>query len=158
MNLKAMIHANLVRRQIQQQAEQVLTQRVGRPISLRFSDFIRTPSVCRLRVRVSPIELGESLIMKGIRYFEDRTGVETRYPAPQWMFFNDWAGLQFLQQEAVDPLMVPRLYASCHQPALLLMQDLKPFAHLGTYFRHHPLDVSPQMATFSLHLAQKRGH
>jgi hypothetical protein len=30
---------------------------------------------------------------------------------------------------------VPRLYASCHQPALLLMQDLKPVAHLGTFLQ-----------------------
>lgn len=132
-----MISGFRARRQIKQQAELILTQHAGGPVSLRFSDFIRTPSVCRLQVRASPIELGESLIMKGIRYFENRNGVETRYPAPQWMFFNDWAGLQFLQQEASDPLMVPRLYASCHQPALLLMQDLKPFAHLGTFLQGH---------------------
>ncbi len=135
MNMKAMISAFGARRQIQHQAEQILTHHAGSPVSLRFSEFIRTPSVCRLRVRASPIELGESLIMKGIRYFEDRPGGETRYPAPQWMFFNDWAGLQFLQQEALEALVVPRLYASCHQPALLLMQDLKPFAHLGTFLQ-----------------------
>ena len=133
--MKAMLSTFGVRRQIQHQAEQVLTQQVGGPVSLRFSDFIRTPSVCRLWVKASPIELGESLIVKGIRYFDDRTGVETRYPAPQWMFFNDWAGLQFLQREADDPLIVPRLYASCHQPAMLLMQDLEPVAHLGTFLQ-----------------------
>lgn len=135
MNMKAMISAFQARRQIQHQAEQVLTQHAGGPVSLRFSNFIRTPSVCRLRVRASPIELGESVIMKGIRYFEDRTGVEARYPAPRWMFFNDRAGLQFLQQGASDSLIVPHLYASSHQPALLFMQDLKPVAHLGTFLQ-----------------------
>jgi hypothetical protein len=51
------------------------------------------------------------------------------------MFFNDWAGLQFLQQEIESPQLSPRLYAAAHQPVLLLMEDLKPFAHLGTFLQ-----------------------
>lgn len=135
--MKAMISAFQARRQIRKQAEQVLTQDTGTSVSLRFSDFIRTPSVCHLRVLAGPTELGESLIVKGIRRRENHTGFETRYPATQWMFFNDWAGLQFLQQEALSAEILPRLYASCHRPALLLMEDLKPFAHLGTFLQDH---------------------
>ena len=135
MDLKAMILAQRARRQIRKQAEQVLTQRTGMSISLRFLDFIRLPSVCHLQVLAGPIELGDSLIIKGIRRRENHTGFETSYPATQWMFFNDWASLQFLQREALSAEISPRLFAAAHQPALLVIEDLKPFAHLGTFLQ-----------------------
>lgn len=115
-DINAMISAFWTGRQIRKQAEQILTQHVGTSVSLRFSEFIRTPSVCRLRVLRSPSELGDSLIIKGIRRRENDTGFETSYPAAQWMFFNDWAGLQFLQQEALSSEISPRLYAASSNP------------------------------------------
>ncbi len=122
-----------VSRHIQSQVEQLLTKSAGAPVSLQFARFIRYPSVCRLLVQASPLELGGSVIVKGVRRRANHSASQASYPAPQWMFFNDWAGLQFLEQEALEAGCSPRLYAAEREPALLIIEDLNPLAHLGTY-------------------------
>src|SRR5260370_32823730 len=115
-----------VSRHIQSRVEQLLTKSAGAPVSLQFARFIRYPSVCRLLVQASPIELGGSVIVKGVRRRANHSDSQARYPAPQWMFFNDWSGVQFLEQEALEAGWSPPLYAAEREPARLNIQDLSP--------------------------------
>lgn len=109
------------------QVEELLERTYHTPTSLErptYSD--GRPNVCRFVVREGPEELGSSLIVKRLRAVEDKAVSATNYPSSSSMFFNDWAGLQFLTQVAGDEPISPRLYTADREMRLLVMEDLKP--------------------------------
>ena len=48
----------------------------------------------------------------------------SEWPAPAWLLFNEWAGLQFLEQISDAPRLSPRLFAGDRQAGLVVMEDL----------------------------------
>jgi len=98
------------------------------------------PDICRFVVREGPAELGSSLIVKRLPAAEMDEVRDASYPSPRYRFFNDWAGLQFLNEVACDTLIVPRFYAASRAtsacPAdLIVMEDLKTKKDLGSVLK-----------------------
>lgn len=113
--------------QFRKQVEDLLSETYRTPVSLKCPRFMPgRPNVCRFVVQRGPAVLGNSLVVKRLRTVETDTALATRYPSSRYMFFNDWAGLQFLTQEAGENPISPRLYAADREMELMVMEDIRP--------------------------------
>lgn len=63
-----------------------------------------------------------------------------------WLFFNDWASLQFLSQIAAPQPLVPALYGGDRQSGLFVMEDIQH----GTRLDHLLLGNEPDAAEAGL--------
>ncbi|HZO73032.1 MAG TPA: hypothetical protein VFB60_12595 [Ktedonobacteraceae bacterium] len=127
--------------QLRRQVEELLANTYHAPVSLARPHRIPDrPNICRFVVRAGPAELGSSLIVKRLPANEMDEAKDASYPSTRYRFFNDWAGLQFLNEVASDTLIVPRFYAARRAtpdcPAdLLVMEDLKTKKDLGSVLK-----------------------
>lgn len=119
--------------QFRKQVEDLLSETYRTPVSLKRPRFMPSrPNVCRFVVQRGPAVLGNSLVVKRLRTVETDTALATRYPSSRYMFFNDWAGLQFLTQEAGESPIGPRLYAADREMELVVMEDIRPESDGGS--------------------------
>lgn len=122
--------------QLHRQVEELLSKTYHTPISLKHPQFMPSrPNVCRFVVREGPTELGSSLVVKRLRTLEKKGALAMSYPSSRYLFFNDWAGLQFLHEEASEIHISPRFYAADREIGLLVMEDLKPESDASSFLK-----------------------
>jgi hypothetical protein len=115
-----------VRRTLMQQAERLLSDLNGAPVTLSAPQALRENhrnSILRCRVQGIP---ETSLILKAevgenehaYRPENDVAG------SPAWRFFNEWAGTLFLNRQGGPPPHCARLIAGSRTHGILLLEDL----------------------------------
>ena len=127
--------------QLREQVEELLANTYHAPVSLARPQLIPSrPNICRFFVRTGPAELGSNLIVKRLPADGIDEARDASYPSTRNRFFNDWAGLQFLNEVAGGTSIVPRFYAASHAtpacPAdLIVMEDLKIRKDIGAVLK-----------------------
>ena len=107
-------------------AENVLSTRFGNQIQLAFGEkegLSGRTYVHRLNVVQGAPEVPQSLIMKQARAGEDQPYDPDAIGGPASRLFDEWAGLQFLNDVCTDPLPAPRFYGGDRSAGIILMED-----------------------------------
>jgi Phosphotransferase enzyme family len=80
--------------------------------------------VVRLGITEGPAEAPKSILIKQYLNLHDDTGNARDPYSPVWRFFNEWAGLKFLEQLSPGAAPAPRLYAGDREAGLLVLEDM----------------------------------
>jgi hypothetical protein len=127
-------------------AEQILTETFEG--SIRLGDGRDLGGSARSQVLRFPVLAGPSaapasvIVKQSASQAFDPTSANDAY----WLFFNDWASLQFLSQIAVAQPLVPALYGGDRQSGLFVMEDIQQ----GTRLDHLLLGNDPDAAEAGL--------
>lgn len=101
-------------------AEQVLGATLGEPVRLGIPTMLQERSnVFRFAVLDGPAHAPASVVVKRAR--EPYDPEASAFPAPAWMLFNNWAGLQLLDD--VAPCLAPRFLGGDRAAGLVVLED-----------------------------------
>jgi hypothetical protein len=102
-------------------AEQLLQARSGGPVCLgEVVELQERSNVLRAAILDGPAGMPSSVVIKraDLPYEPDASA----FPASAWLLFNNWAGLEFLNQ-VDDGRFVPRIYGGDRKLGLVVMED-----------------------------------
>ena len=108
-------------------AEKILTEILGPKIHLAVGEgesLNGRKHVHRLEAMHSSPALPQTLIMKQARQREGQPYNPEALEGPAARLFDEWAGLQFLNEVCQPPLLAPRFYGGDRRAGILLMEDL----------------------------------
>ena len=81
--------------------------------------------VYRFALLEKPVDAPQHVIVKAMPITEGISEASSTAPENSFrLFFNDWAGLQFLSEIAPHPALAPRFYAGDKAHGLIVMEDL----------------------------------
>ncbi|MDQ5852556.1 MAG: hypothetical protein M3380_10910 [Chloroflexota bacterium] len=126
-------------------AEAALEQAWGLPVHLTDEEALtHNRDVYRFRLAAGSPHMPTTVVVKAAGASASRPyDVHApEWPAPAWLLFNEWAGLQFLAQIADAPRLSPRLYAGDRQGGLVVMEDLGTGDSLYTLLVHGDVTVA----------------
>src|SRR5262245_53258595 len=81
-------------------------------------------TVYRLPILEGPADAPSSVVVKRPPPDQPYDPAATDFPSPASLFFNHWAGLDFLGQVAADQPLAPRCYAGDRAAGVVVMEDL----------------------------------
>ena len=123
---------------IKAKAEKLLSNTFAYPIVLDLGYAIAGRSnIYRFKVIDGPQNLSPSIIVKQTRDIQNHTLAASGYPSQSWLFFNDWAGLQFMQQVFPDNALTPRFYAGSREQGIIISEELYPNKSLTSFLQGH---------------------
>ena len=123
---------------IKSQTEKLLSDTFGYYVRLSNARTIESRShIHRFDVIDGPQDLAKHIIVKQTRDMQNHTLEASGYPSQSWLFFNDWAGLQFLQQVVPDNSLSPHFYAGDRQQGILISEDVSPSRMLSLFLQEH---------------------
>ena len=108
-------------------AEIILSQQFDRHVRLETIDTIRNSNrakVLRCRVADSLSGVPASVVVKQITGAEKEAYDVDLAEGPAARLFNEWAGLQFLEQIAGEAPLAPRFYGGDRERGVVVMEDL----------------------------------
>jgi len=141
---------------IKAQAEQLLSHTFDCPVQLGNGTAITSRShIHRFDVIDGPPNLTKSIIAKQTRDIQNHTFEPSGYPSQSWLLFNDWAGLQFLQQVVPANSLSPRFFAGDRKQGILISEDVHPSRMLSLYLQeHNPLAAENALVKFASSLGK----
>ena len=99
--------------------------------------------VYRFSLLKKPVDAPQQVIVKAMDMTEGISEVSNTAPKNSFrLFFNDWAGLQFLSEITPHPSLAPRFYAGNKAHGLIAMEDLG----VGNRLHHLLLADNPEAA------------
>lgn len=110
-------------------SQRILANRFGPQLHLEPEQPIDSSprsKVTRMRVIGGPADAPATVIVKQAVVANDDEAYNPSATgfSPAWRFFNEWAGLQFLNQVFPDEAPVPGIYGGDHNLGILVMEDL----------------------------------
>lgn len=115
--------------------EQLLTGLFGGGVRLGDGEILRgsdRSKVFRFGVAQGPDGAPPSIIVKHLNRDRVLSRADRIFP-PEWLFFNDWAGLKFIGDVFGGDRIVPRLYGGNREACLFVMEDLGRISQLDHY-------------------------
>ncbi len=114
---------------IKMQVEELLTEAWGNRVQLAPNAVDLQASgrtqIYRFSLLEKPIDAPQHVIVKAIHMPEDLSEASKLTPENSFqLFFNDWAGLQFLSEITPHSALAPRFYAGNKVHGLIVMEDL----------------------------------
>jgi hypothetical protein len=114
---------------IKMRVEELLTEVWGNEVQLapNATDLKASgrTQVYRFSLLEKPVDAPQHIIVKAMPMTEGISEASNTAPENSFqLFFNDWAGLQFLSEIAPHPALAPRFYAGNKAHGLIVMEDL----------------------------------
>ncbi|HEY4387374.1 MAG TPA: phosphotransferase [Ktedonobacteraceae bacterium] len=132
---------------IQMRVEELLTEVWGNEVQLApYAADLKASGrtqVYRFSLLEKPVDAPQHVIVKAMPMTEGISEASNTAPENSFqLFFNDWAGLQFLSEIAPHPALAPRFYAGNKAHGLIVMEDLGT----GNGLHHLLLADNPEAA------------
>lgn len=108
-------------------AEQILTVALGGPVRLgAATPFPDRDTIFRVLVLDGPADAPTSVVVKAATPRDDASwdAEATDWRSLAWRLFNDWAGLQFLQELGLSSVLTPRFYGGDRPLGFFVVEDL----------------------------------
>jgi len=141
---------------IKAQAEKLLSNMFDHSVRLSNGRTITSRShIHRFDVIDGPQDLTKSIIVKQTRDIQNHTLEPSGYPSQSWFLFNDWAGLQFLQQVVPDNSLSPRFYVGDRKQGIIISEDVRSSRMLSSFLqKHNPLAAENALVQFATSLGK----
>ncbi len=137
-------------------AQNLLSNTFGYPVLLSTGRTIPSRShIYRFNVINSSQNLTQNLLVKQTRDIQNHILTASGYPAQSWLLFNDWAGLQFMQQTFPDNSLSPRFYTGSREHGMIISEDIGPNKSLAPYLQgRNPLAAERALLQFAMSLGK----